>query len=138
MKYFPYDSLTDFQVQSGSGVCMAADSRTDPSLQLHLKVSKSSIKFCGLFVLGTVKAYLFKCESITINMGIQGTASSPDFLSCVYPRKMPSGNASFLAFSMRKQAFTSPTLYIHSCILAKWALLNICTVGFGQCFGKLF
>lgn len=75
-------------------------------------------------------------------MGIQGTASSSDFLSCVYPRKIQSGNASFLAFKMRKQAFTSPTLYIHSCILGKWNfinhLLNICTVGFGQCFGKLF
>lgn len=117
---------------------MAADSRTDPSLQLHLKVTKSSIKFCGLLVLGKMKAYLFKCESITINMGIQGTASSLDFLSCVYPRKTQSGNASFLAFNMRKQALMSPTLYIHSCILAKWALLNICTVGFGQCFGKLF
>lgn len=49
--------------------------------------------------------------------------------------KMQSGNDSFLDFKKRKRAFTFPTLYIHSCILAKRNfinhLLNIHAVGSG-------
>lgn len=52
--------------------------------------------------------------------------------------KMQSGNDSFLDFKKRKRAFTFPTLYIHSCILAKRNfinhLLNIHAVGFGKLF----